>query len=550
MDNNKHVLESFNEFLKYRVMELNEKEGSPGANLDIEGVKGLISIIMADNGKLAENLYSGKTDTIKGRALDKASKALVGENSGLAGVYSILGNLLDHVPSKEEIEMLKELGVDVGKNPEVDLKSVKNRIKKMEDSEATISKLDSVEAGKKAEAALKKAPANMSYTTYIASAIATPFIWGLLKDADKEKVYQAFLMEAGKKGYSDAEGLKKVISDEFKEKKSKDLGRMNSPGIQAFLTKTESVVVASDEPTPKVFKTAIVKEDKQSEVFKPNMYGANGEADYMEGTFTEMTDNLGAIFQRMLTGEIASIKSITVYTSADRYRNTGSAEKLSWGQLSFLRSQSMASVVVAMAQKSGLPADIVTTVNTMISLNFKGGNGDGTTGPNAPGPIKFGYYIDEDGKSVWKDGKSRDIIQVVEVDNEGTPKGEPKDVKKSPDANKDEYNKYRYNNIEIEYLAAESKSDKPGEDGIIGKVVELKYPIKIKLPARYKRKTIKIPIPVIRLGISASGGAGKTKSTTKCPDFGSSGGGVKVRTSFGFGIKTVTVSSWQSDLTK
>jgi hypothetical protein len=158
---------------------------------------------------------------------------------------------------------------------------------------------------------------------YIASAIKTPFIWGgLLTSAEREKSYESFLSEATKKGYDTKEGLKKVINDEFKEQSKKDLSRMQSPGIQAFLDRTEAQVVKPGAPIVKEFKTAIVEEADEDEVFKPNMYGANGEADYMEGTYKKMLDNLGAIFQRLLTGEVSSIKSITVHTSADRYRNT------------------------------------------------------------------------------------------------------------------------------------------------------------------------------------------------------------------------------------
>ena len=54
MDNNRHVLESFSEFLKYRGMELNEKEGSP---LDLAGAKELVNLIMSYNAKLATELY-------------------------------------------------------------------------------------------------------------------------------------------------------------------------------------------------------------------------------------------------------------------------------------------------------------------------------------------------------------------------------------------------------------------------------------------------------------------------------------------------------------
>jgi len=90
MDNSKHVLESFNEFLKYRDMELNEKEGSP---LDLAGAKDLVKLIMEYNAKLATDLYE-KSEGIKGGYLREAAKCLTEEKYALAGVYSMVGNIV------------------------------------------------------------------------------------------------------------------------------------------------------------------------------------------------------------------------------------------------------------------------------------------------------------------------------------------------------------------------------------------------------------------------------------------------------------------------
>ena len=545
MDNQRYVLESFSEFLKFHENAINEKK-EPGTSLDLAGAEELVKLIMADNALLAEKLYA-KSEGVKGDYLRKAASSLKENKYALAGIYSIAGTILTRAITPTDFEILKKLDPNLKDDDLKTLGDTKKRKAKGQEMLKSLENVSEEDAKKMAEEAMKLISRDSSY---IASGIKTPFIWGgLLSEEDRKKTYVSFLTEAQKRGYDTVEGLKKVIASEFKEQSKEDKAKMENPGLTAYTDKTESTVVKPGAPIVKSYKTAVVKEENQAEVFKPNMYGANGEADYMEGSFKEIVDNLGAIFQRMLTGEIGSIKSITVHTSADRYRNTGSAEKLSWGQLSFLRSQSMASIVVAMAQKSGLAPEIVTKINEMIKLDFRGGNGDGTSGPNAPEPIKFGYYAEEGGKAIWKEGKNREVIQVVEVDDEGTPKGEPKDVKKSPESDKSAYNKYRYNNIEIEYEAIEEGSTKE-PTSVVEKVVDLKYPIKIKLPARYRTKTIKVPIPVITLGLVGSGGGGKSKNPTKCPDFGSSGGGAKVKTRFGFGIRTVTIANWESDITK
>jgi len=545
MDNNRHVLESFQDFLKYKNDSLNEKKDS-GSPLDLGGVKELVDLIMSYNVKLAEKLYD-KSEGIRGSYLKEAVKAMSQGKYALAGIYSMVGNVVTKAITKESFEVLKSLVPSTKESDYNDLASLKNRKIKGNELLSVLSKMSEEDARKLAPEGVKKI-AKDKEGNYIASAIKTPFIWGgLLSDNEKNQTYTAFLAEATKKGYETKEGLRKVIDEEFKDKRSEDGTRMQSPGLTAYLDKSESTVVKPGEPIVREFKTAIVEEDDEDEVFKPNMYGANGEADYMEGTYKKMLDNLGAIFQRMLTGEVSTIKSITVHTSADRYRNTGAAEKLSWGQLSLLRSQSMASLVVAMASKSGLEESVVSKINSMIKLDFYGSNGDGTSGPNPPEPIKFGYYTTEGGKAIWKDGKDRGILDIIPIDSEASASGEAKQVKMSPEKDKSAYNSFRYNNIEIVYESVE-KTSTAEPTTVIEKLVDLSYPIKIKMPARYRRKTISIPLPYITM--SGKFKAGKGGKPTECPNFSSGGGGGTVKTKFGIGIRPVKVLSWESDITK
>jgi hypothetical protein len=542
MDNNKHVLESFNEFLQYRGMTLNEKEGSP---LDLEGAKELVKLIMEYNAKLATDFYKD-AKYLSGEYNRAAASSLTKGDYALAGVYCIVGKIMTQLLTKDSFEILKTLIPSITDKDYDDYS--KNRKSKGEKLLADLSKMKEDDAKKLAPEAVKKIDKTL-FANYIPLAIKTPFIWGgLLSKAEQDKSYETFLAEASKKGYDTKEGLAKVIKDEYKDQKGDDRSHMQSPGISAYLDKTEAKVVKEGTPAPKEFKTAVIEEADEHEVFKPNMWGENGDDDYMEGAFKKIQDNLGAIFQRILTGEVTSIKSITIQTSADRYRNTGIAEEkgLSWGQLSYLRSLSMAGAVIEMARKSGLPEPTIKTINSMMMLDFKGENGDGTSGPNSP-DTKFGYYTSDGKKSKWVDGKDRNLIYVTEVDDNGTPSGEPKEIKKSPESDKKAYNKYRYNNIEIEY---EALSGKPGDPAppASEKLVDLSYPIKVRIPARYRKKTIRIPLPYIKLGIRAKAGGGK-KGGVKCADL-SKGGGGSIRTTFGIGIRQVKIASWESDLTK
>jgi hypothetical protein len=543
MNNNRHVLESFCEFLQYKGMGLNEKEGSP---LDLAGAKELVNLIMEYNAKLATDLYKD-SEGLKGEYLRAAATSLTKGNYALAGIYSIIGTVVTQLITKESFEILKTLIPSITDADYKNYETSKGRKSNGEKILANLAKMTEEDAKKIAADAIKKID-KTKIGNYLPSAIKTPFIWGgLLSKAEQDKSYETFLSEASKKGYDTKEGLAKVIKDEYTVQKGDNKSHMQSPGLTAFLDKTESTVVKPGTPIVKEFKTAIVEEADEDEVFKPNMFGANGEADYMEGTYAKMLDNLGAIFQRILTGEVTTIKSITIHTSADRYRNTGSAEKLSWSQLSLLRSQSMASLVVGMASKSGLSESVVSKINSMITLDFKGGNGDGSSGPNPPAPIKFGYYTEDGGKALWKDGKDRNVMTVLISDDDGIPSGEPKEIKQSPESDKNEYNKFRYNNIEIVYEAIPL----PSKTGIMPsseKLVDLSYPIKVRIPARYRKKTIKIPLPYIKIGMKSKGGKGSEKGLTKCPDFGR--GGISVSKTFGIGIKPVTITKWESDLSK
>jgi len=509
MDNTKHVLESFQEFLRYKNDSLNEKK-NPGSPLDLGSVKELVDLIMSYNAKLAEKLYD-KSEGIKGNYLKEAAKALGEGKYALAGVYSMVGTIVTKAVTKESFEVLKALIPSTKESDYNDLAAFKTRKTKGNELLSVISKMSEDEAKKLAPDAIKKISKDKE-GNYIASAIKTPFIWGgLLTDAERNQAYSAFLAEATKKGYDTKEGLKKVIDDEFKEKNKEDGTRMQSPGLTAYLDRTESTVVKPGDPVIKEFTTAIVE-----------------EAD-------------------LLTGEVSTIKSITVHTSADRYRNTGDSEKLSWGQLSLLRSQSMASLVVAMASKSGLEESVVTKINSMIKLDFYGSNGDGTSGPNPPDPIKFGYYATENGKIVWKSGKDRESMDIIPIDQDASPSGELKQVKLSPEKDKSAYNVFRYNNIEIVYEAVE-KTTTAEPTTVIEKLVDLNYPIKIRIPGRYRRKTISIPLPYITTRTKSKGGKGG--KPTECPNFERGGGGGTIKTKFGIGIRPVKIASWESDLTK
>jgi hypothetical protein len=533
MEKHRFVFESFEDFLKNSDSLLEAKEDS-GTELKIDGATELVDRIISLDLDLAENALK-KSDASKDSATKvygmKAIEALRKKEYGKGALYVLLGQTSSVSPT--EIDAMNAIGLDIDsktKSPDkrAKVKSLGTKFESMSEDEAK----------KLAEAGLKAYKEKLPYK------FRTPLLWGMLSDADKGKVYDDFFKLAIKRGYDTKEGLEKVIQDHFRSRKKGDASAMVSPGVMVFLTREE---ITQDAPPAKVTpeKTFLLDDEKSSDVFKPNKTGANGQADFMEASFDELVGKLGSIFERYKAGEITTIKKINILTSADRYRNTEDAEKLSWGELSYSRAIAMTKLVEGVAKAAGLDDDIISQLPKVTSIYAKGGNGDGTSGPNPPEGKKFGYYVKSGDASQWTDGTDRSIVTLIPIDEEGTPTSENADgaktKKEAPEANVKDYNKFRYNNIEIEFEKVEIV---PGKEEPLDsdKIVALKYPVKIKIPSRYSTTTIKIPIPSITTSSSSSGKSSKPGS---CPSF-------KETTKLKLGLthKTINILTYKSDLTK
>lgn len=530
--NTRFVFESFEEFLRSSAP-INEAKKDSGTELKLDGATELVNKIISLDIDLAENSLK-KSDAPAESATKiygmKAIEALKKKEYGKAGVYVLLSQTSGI--SSNELDAFKAIGLDVDtktKSPDK-----KAKVKELADKVASMS---DEEAMKLAEAGLK------SYKEKLPYKYRTPLLWGMLSSGDKGKVYDDFLKLAIKRGYNTKEGLDNVIQKHYDNKKKEDSSALTSPGVMVFLTKQE----VTEEAPAQVYKpekTYILDQDKESEVFKPNKTGANGEEDFLAGSFKQMVDNLGSIFQRYVAGEINSIRKINIYTSADRYRNTGDAESLSWGQLAYARAIAMSKVIEGMAIKAGVDDDIVAQLPKLTSIYSKGSNGDGTSGPNAPEPIKFGYYVKGGENVKWVDGAKRDEVMIIPIDDQGTPtKDSAEGIKpkvEAPLSDVKQYNQFRFNNIEIEFDVVEiSGTEEPPTSE---KVISLAYPVKIAIPPRYSRKKITIALPSLTKSYSTSGKGSKPGS---CPTFGES-----TSTSFGLTFKKVDIASWQSDLSK
>jgi len=120
------------------------------------------------------------------------------------------------------------------------------------------------------------------------------------------------------------------------------------------------------------------------------------------------------------------INYIKIDTSASRFRNTGQAANMTFEELSKKRSDSTYSYVMKRLNDIGI-TEWCNTQN--VTLNNKGQNGDGTSGPNPP---TGNYYVPKGSVSSQAvlDNKNRNEF------------GEPHKTKP-------EYNTHKYNRIDV-----------------------------------------------------------------------------------------------------
>lgn len=530
MEKHKFVFESFNDFLK-NVDPLLEKK-KPGTELTLDGAQFLVEKIIELDLALAENSIK-KSDASTASPTKiygpKVIEAAGAEEYGKAAIYAILADTGS--VSSQKIPYLQALGIDI--DPKA---SDAEKKKKIKEFGAKVEDMSDADAMKLAEASLKvkKEPLAYRYRTIV--------LWGMLSEADKAKVYNDFFKLALKRGYDTVEGLDGMIDKHYKSKLKENKSSLTSPGVLVFLNKEE---IQKEEPAlpTKKDKTFLLDDEKAAEVFKPNKTGANGQEDFMEKTFDELVGKLGSVFERFKAGEITTITKISILTSADRYRNTLDAEKLSWGELAYSRAIAMSKLIEGMASAAGLDDDIISLLPKLTTIYAKGANGDGTSGPNPPEGKKFGYYVSGEDGAKWIEGTDRNIVTIIPIDEQGTPTAKNADgaktVKMEPETDVTKYNQYRYNNIEIEFERVEIKET--GDVPTSEKVVALKYPVKILIPGRYTTTTIRIPIPTISKSSSSSG----KNLGGQCPSFAET-----TKTKYGLTFKTINVLTYKSDQTK
>jgi hypothetical protein len=247
----------------------------------------------------------------------------------------------------------------------------------------------------------------------------------------------------------------------MKQIEEKNLGNNidNYDRPPAILGYTEAGEIEKKEP-PKISppqEITLLSEASQKTLFKNNSW------ELEPAVASELKDKLKALFERRKAGGYSKILEFNIQSSASRYRNKGLAENLSWGQLSFKRSQVVHSMVKKVLQEMEIPEGdpIREELNKVAVLDISGSNGDGTSGPNPMkdpqlGFLRVGYYETVNAQDKTNTGSSKFIdkdknkpqeVYITKIDGFGNPQGPPTMKTMELATKVEDYDKYRFVNV-------------------------------------------------------------------------------------------------------
>ena len=226
-----YIITNFKDFLNESITEITEEKG-PGTPIDPAGAKTLVDLIVSKHSDLAYRFYSDKdtvekAGSISGPIQKSAAEELNSGNPAKAGLYSLLKKAV--AATETEIPLFTAMGLDITKENYRDSKNVKAARKSYMDKLASMKEED---AKKILVESLKVSPANP-----FPSGMATPILWSLLSQDEKNKVYTQFMDLAKLKKYDSVEGLQNVIEKHYKAQRKDDSARMQNPGVVVSLNK-------------------------------------------------------------------------------------------------------------------------------------------------------------------------------------------------------------------------------------------------------------------------------------------------------------------------
>lgn len=193
-----------------------------------------------------------------------------------------------------------------------------------------------------------------------------------LKDDEKQKVIEAIALQIhGKRRKADQAFIvtRKGVSVEELEKKAKTMGSYQ-------LVSAEQ----DKEPVAVAPKTTFVTREIASKPF--GKLFADNDWEIQEGSpdAASLRAETNVILD-MVKKTDGRVVAIHVESSASALRNTGKAAKMTHEELSQKRAESAADFVVKELLAHGVQLD-----DDQVTLDYKGANGNGTSGPSSPFP--------------------------------------------------------------------------------------------------------------------------------------------------------------------
>lgn len=376
---------------------------------------------------------------------------------------------------------------------------------------------------------------------YLRTFIESRALYDELTPEDKKKLLEALLNKAKKYGI-DAKDIDKRLED-YEE----DNDLPQNPKI--WVTKKETVIKTpgdkkEEEPKKGEYEEVdLIPDEDKGSVFQNNMYGYDEKKlkeIYLDEEKAKAIKNAIDLYVKKDYEEKGKrIKSITIASSCSRYRNTDNAENLSWAELGFRRVQTFSDLFLQAAQELGADEEYMKKLQSRIKVDFLGSNGDGSSGPDPiQAEYKKVYYINENGKTVWKLKSGKDPLKIMVTDVQVKPEGpvlgktakltdaldlneEP--IKKTP-TSPSEYDQYRFVEVKIETIPLEdedptktpTKPEKIEPTEI--KTLEYKFLVVLakKSKGKGRKKPIFPPFPPFRRHKSRK----KKYRVHDCPKFG------------------------------
>jgi len=261
----------------------------------------------------------------------------------------------------------------------------------------------------------------------------------------------------------------KKISKQIEDKAGDSSTMGKAPAILGYVDIKE-IEKVTETPGKEPVAFSLLDEAKQKTLFIDNSWDLNPQV------AKELRDQIYGVLERRKMGGYSKITEFNIQSSASRYRNKGKAESLSWGQLSFKRSQVVYNMVREILTELQIPEGdpIREELTKVAKIDINGSNGDGTSGPNplpdpTLGKLRVGYYetvkkqnreTEGSSKFIDKDISAPQQVYITKIDGFGNSEGAPTVKEMDILKKKEDYDPFKYVNVSVKVVES---GIKPGE---------------------------------------------------------------------------------------